>query len=385
MLGMVTAFAEIIEKFRDEPIKAFRTIEAVAYHTLNGCISAFALLVLRLNDVPFETHLQAMNAVVLAGVGSMLLMRSRLFNVKVGNEDIAFGPEQIIKIYFRFMERAIDRVRAQSRIAFVRSLLSNLDFERIHDYTLTMLDSAQALSGEKRTRIEQTMERILADEKIDTQLKSYRLGFLLLTEMGEDFLLELFQHKKVEWRIAAPPPVEQPEGLLRYLPGQEHPSPDIQLFSYGPSMYEDEILKKLGWQNLDERKYLRRCARNATLPGYRLVFNKPAAEDASETGLPNIEVEERSQISGVLYRLPAEAFEHYALNSEPGYERRVVTVYPDDDKKTPLDVYALVATETAQGLSPSPDSISMMLKAAKERALSGDYMGDLEELAGKAA
>ena len=33
----------ITKKFRDEPLKAFRTPQAVAYHTLNGCIAAFAL------------------------------------------------------------------------------------------------------------------------------------------------------------------------------------------------------------------------------------------------------------------------------------------------------------------------------------------------------
>ncbi len=94
-----------------------------------------------------------MNAVLLAGVGSMLIMRSRLFNMKVGDETMAFGPEQLVKIYFQFMERAIDRVRARDRIKFVRDTLTNVDFNRVFSYTIVMLDSAQVLSDKQKEDI----------------------------------------------------------------------------------------------------------------------------------------------------------------------------------------------------------------------------------------
>src|SRR5947208_3254314 len=35
MLGMITAFIEIIGKFQDEPIKTFQTKEALFYHLFN--------------------------------------------------------------------------------------------------------------------------------------------------------------------------------------------------------------------------------------------------------------------------------------------------------------------------------------------------------------
>jgi len=37
---MATAFAEIISKFTDEPIKALSAPQAVLYHVLNGLVSS---------------------------------------------------------------------------------------------------------------------------------------------------------------------------------------------------------------------------------------------------------------------------------------------------------------------------------------------------------
>ena len=384
MLGIVTAFAEIISKFRDEPLKAFRTIEAVAYHTLNGCIAVFALYVLQLNGVPFATPLDQMNAFLLAGVGSMLVMRSRLFNVKVGDEEMAFGPEQIIKIYFRFMERAIDRVRAQSRIEFVRSLMGNLNFESVYDYTNTntntMLDSAQALSTEKRNNIEEALSKILNNGPTDPQLKSYKLGFLLLTEMGEDFLLELFQHPKTEWQISAPLPEDRSDGWRKYVPLAGPEPENVQFFSYGTSMDEGTLFSRLGWGKLKKgaRKSVMDSAKKATLTGYRLEFNKPSEDGKPAEGWPSIVEDATSSVRGVLYRLPIDAFEHYAVNAEKGYRRRLVRVTLDGEPNSPIDAITFVAIDTRDGLSPSPERLQLLVKGAAKHALGQDYMRMLE-------
>ena len=153
LLGMVTAFAESIGKFKDEPLKALQTYHAIFYHVFNGLVAVFALNVFILNGGAIATELDQLKAVLIAGLGSMLLMRSKFFDIKVKDEDVSFGPDQIIKVFLTFMEGAIDRVRAQSRVDFVKTRLANINFDSVTPYTETMLDSAQTLEENDRKDI----------------------------------------------------------------------------------------------------------------------------------------------------------------------------------------------------------------------------------------
>ena len=188
-LGMLTAFAEILGKFSDEPLKSLNTPQALFYHLSNGLIAAFALRVLILYNVPHDQALDQLKIVLAAGLGSMLIMRSKLFNLKLRGkdgaetgEDISFGPEQIIKVFFRFMERAIDRVRAQSRIEFVKANLENMDFDKVCDYSITMLKSApQLLSADERKAVEEELKAMRDDKTLANQLKELEASLPKLT------------------------------------------------------------------------------------------------------------------------------------------------------------------------------------------------------------
>jgi hypothetical protein len=65
----------------------------VVYHTLNGAVAAFALWVLVVNDAgDMSSQMGQLQAVLAAGFGFVLVMRSRFFTMRVGNEEVAFGP-----------------------------------------------------------------------------------------------------------------------------------------------------------------------------------------------------------------------------------------------------------------------------------------------------
>lgn len=230
LLGMLTAFAEIIQKFSDEPMAALGTPQALIYHVLNGAISIFALYLLLLYEVPVATQLDKIQAVVVAGLGAMLIMRSKLFNVKAGDKEIAFGPEQIVNVFLRFMEHSIDRIRSSARIAFIKRVMDNLEFEHIVGYTITMLESAQALGDKKDQLIKDIGELRTNQDVTDGQLRSYRMGFLMLNSMGEDFVEELYEERRPEWLIKAPQ-IEPSVGIWERigLGGESR----VSLFTYG--------------------------------------------------------------------------------------------------------------------------------------------------------
>lgn len=372
MLGMATAFAEVIGKFRDEPLKAFRTPQALAYHTLNGCISVFAFYVLKISGIPLTNDIDKLKAILLAGLGSMLIMRSRLFNLKVGDEEMAFGPDQIIKIYFRFMENAIDRVRAKSRMDLVRSLMNNINFNAVYDITRVMLDSSQTILKEKREKLEEELKKIRAKGPSDMQNKSYKLGFLLINEMGEDFVYELFNNPPRQWLISSPRP-EKDEGWHKVITGVGGKPNMVSFFSYGASMDQKTFSDRLGWK-AEDQEYLSENSRPASLKGYRLVFNKPSAEKGSNEGLPNIVEDENSVVNGVLYNLEETAFYVYADKAESGYEIQTVEVTVDGDKDQSVTALTFVAPETREGLVPSKEKLRLVMRGARSHKLGVEYL-----------
>ena len=81
-LGMATAFAEIISKFGDEPVKALKTWQSLFYHILNGGVAVFALYFLALAtgkppDFGGVDDMVELQYAVTAGVGAMLLQIGR--------------------------------------------------------------------------------------------------------------------------------------------------------------------------------------------------------------------------------------------------------------------------------------------------------------------
>jgi gamma-glutamylcyclotransferase len=377
LLGMVTAFAEIIGKFKDEPLKALQTYHAIFYHVFNGLVAVFALNVFILNGGAIATELDQLKAVLIAGLGSMLLMRSKFFDIKVKDEDVSFGPDQIIKVFLTFMEGAIDRVRAQSRVDFVKARLANIDFDRVTPYTETMLDSAQTLEDNDRKDIAARINDLRNWTVMDTQLKSYRLGFLLLNRMGEDYVSKLFDKPPTEWLIKAPV-AQQPEGLMTFIPPFIAPKPDVVFyFAYGASMCTAQFRERLGWSDPESAAFLQTTKPcKGTVSGYRVAFNKPVHIGNRVYGRANLVKDPAGTAEGVIYQLAKTAAE-FLTKSEHGYRRQTVMVTLDGKQ---VEAQTFVGDTMVDGLHPTDDYMDAVLGGAREHGLSPEYIARLEQV-----
>jgi len=397
LLGMVTAFAEIISKFRDEPIKALGMPHALIYHLLNGVIATFALKILILFGVSIATPLDRLRTVMAAGLGSMLVMRSKLFNIKVGGEDVSFGPEQIIKIFFRFMEAAIDRLRAQDRIEFVKSKLGNVNPDKVFDYSLTMLLASQALEEKARKECRDGITALTTGEfqTLAPQFKSYRLGFLLLDNMGEDFVSKVFKDIPPNWLLEAPLQEKQETTIvdrvarLPLFPSPPEETKQIPYFAYGTSMCSRVFRERLGskWKEMDET-YFREITmpKKAKLKGYKLAFTG-TRPDSAEPGLEHVtdglatmvKGEPDDSMEGVVYQLNKDVIEFLDL-TEPGYHREKVKV--DVDGST-VDAEAYIAERRREDSKPDREYLEFVMDGAREFELSPEYLQKIQ-IAGSA-
>lgn len=369
-LGLATAFAEILGKFPDEPVKALATPHATGYLALNGLIAAGALYVLELTVPGAATAADAerLTLLVAAGFGSMMIMRSKLFNLKVGGEDVAFGPEQVILVYLRWMEAAIDRERARARIEFVHRVMRQVNFAGAHQYSLTMLYAAQAISAEERTEFASAVKE-LVDAELDNRQKAYRLGFLLMNRMGEEFVEEIFESAPPECLSEAPGKERSQGGLLERIPFAGIRQ-DLPYMAYATSMSLDDFQKRLGWTDVDAARLRAKLQpRRCTLKDHRLAFNAHSPQGPG-LGWATVVPEAGSVVEGVLYRLPQESIE-YLDTTEAGYRRQEVTVVADG-KETRAHLYVAEATE--DGFLPSADYLRVVIRGAEAHGLPPEYV-----------
>ena len=399
ILGMATAFAEIISKFRDEPIKTLRMPHALLYHLLNGAIAAFALKIIVVFFGPdrIANGQEQFKSVVTAGLGSMLIMRSKLFNIKqVGGEDISFGPEQIVKIYFRFMEAAIDRVRAQDRIEFVKKNLGNINPVKVFEYSETMLLASQALDEKDRELCIKGIQDLNTGSlaTLSAKTRSFRLGFLLLNNMGEAFVTKVFENPPPDWLLEAPVQESKAPTIVDKLPFQvpflstDPKDMPIPYMAYASSMDSVVLRGRLGkqWQELDETKFRELTKpRKCDLPGHKLVFNgyhpgqpeNGSAAVSEQKGMPNlVKGSENDKMEGVLYYLTKDVIE-FLDRTEVGYYRDKTKVIVDG-KEVEADFY--VCRTTGETVAATPEYIKTCVDGATKFGLSEGYVNQLKAL-----
>lgn len=189
-IGMGTSLIELLSRYRDEPIKVIATSQfAWVYLLLNGLmgIGAHAVL-LDSGFTSIDTPTSRASLAVGSGVSAALILRSRVFTARLGDEQVSIGPGYIVDQLLGIIDAQIDRRRALQRVSIVVGVMDGKDFDgsRIHAATM-ITGSRQNLSLQDQKDLANQIREVV-DRKIPDQEKSYALGFILLDFMGEEFL-----------------------------------------------------------------------------------------------------------------------------------------------------------------------------------------------------
>lgn len=141
----------------------------------------------------------------------------------------------------------------------------------------------------------------------------------------------------------------------------------IEYFAYGSNMFDNVIVRN---RNIQYHK-----ARPATLAGYALRFTCPGV-NKYEPSFANIEPEQGQNVEGVLYQLSNEQFEKMFKSEGGMYDIVDLNVLTNDGLHVPAKT--LVSVNRIKECSPSLRYLSLLVKGAKEKGLSGDYIQNLE-------
>ena len=128
--GGIVGLCELIARYRDAPFDAIRCPAAVAYLFVNAVAAASAYAMIVAMDWGFGVGPEA-KPLVQAGVasfGAMAFFRSSLFNVKVGETDVAVGPAILFQILMFATDRAVDRTRGETRSNLAAEIMTGVSF-----------------------------------------------------------------------------------------------------------------------------------------------------------------------------------------------------------------------------------------------------------------
>lgn len=193
LTGALVGAGELVGRYRDAPAKALRTLPSSIYIAINAGASLLALAVIRVFGWTFTISPSATAElrwvqVMLAGLGAIALFRSSLFVLRVGDQDVGFGPSTLLQIILGAVDRAVDRSRGQDRADVVDNVMTDVDFakaqEALPTYCLALM---QNLSTEDQEAFGREV-LALKESNMSDRAKSLALGLAVMNVMGEDVL-----------------------------------------------------------------------------------------------------------------------------------------------------------------------------------------------------
>lgn len=193
VIGTGTALVELLSRYRDEPFKVIAQSHfAWIYLALNGILALGAHWVLVTSEWGENaSNVDLAGLALSAGLGAAVILRSRVFTARLGDEQVSIGPGYVVDQLLAIIDAQIDRRRALQRVQIVVDAMDSKDFEKAKTFASTMITgSRQNLSLQEQKDLAAQIREV-QDRRISDQEKSYALGFILLDFMGEEFLDEI--------------------------------------------------------------------------------------------------------------------------------------------------------------------------------------------------
>ncbi|MEM6276590.1 MAG: hypothetical protein AAF714_06535 [Pseudomonadota bacterium] len=198
LFGALLAAAELVSRYRDEPLLTVSTSAGILYLCINALIGMLALLTLHVLEFDGLTLPAASDPdfakifyyqVVTAGLGGAAFFRTSVAKTKVGNQDIGIGPAFVIDALLGAVDRAIDRSRAIDRASTIADTIRDIPPRDAFDNLVPfVLGALQNLPTDAEKELEKTIASLDAADKMQDETKSILLGFNLANYVGKDLL-----------------------------------------------------------------------------------------------------------------------------------------------------------------------------------------------------
>jgi hypothetical protein len=188
-IGASVGAAELVSRYRDEPVVALAQPAGGIYLAIMGLTSFAAyLLLINYTDelVPAAGDDQLLLAII-AGFGAMALLRSKFFTLRTDQgDDIALGPDAAVSAFLNAADRNVDRHRADQRLDLVmKETAFPYQPTRAKAFLEIQLAAFQNLSEGEKREFKSTIDTVFSSGYSD-RLKLQAISYGLLNVTGED-------------------------------------------------------------------------------------------------------------------------------------------------------------------------------------------------------
>ena len=132
---------------------------------------------------------QVVTKIVLAAFGSLAVIRSSVFQARIGDRVIDVGPHALVAALLDTADRSMDRRHAEHRSAIVTEIMSDVAFDKAQvALPAHCFNAMQTVSDEEQEAVSAQLSKIARLGSMPDHAKSLNLGFLLLDIVGENLL-----------------------------------------------------------------------------------------------------------------------------------------------------------------------------------------------------
>lgn len=202
ILSLLAGTVEIFSRYRHGFQTVLRTTSGRLYILLNAVLGgvAYGLLV----GWP-EEGIPAANPLKLgfyAGLGATVVVRARLFTLRVGGKEVAIGPGYAIDKLLSILVREVDQAMDLTNLRLVREMVADVDFAPAVQSARTVIRGMRhSLQPEDRDALIGELDEI---EKSGEPLeeKTRALGHSLLESGGVELLREIVDEVRARAAVA---------------------------------------------------------------------------------------------------------------------------------------------------------------------------------------
>ncbi len=190
LAGFVGA-GEIISRYKDDPVASLKPPAAKVYVAVNALAAIAVFALTHVFDWSFGASPGApldATRVMVAGFGSIALLRTSLFTVRAGDQDIGIGPNALLTSILAAADRQVDRTRAEARATTVGEIMQGVSYAKANvELPALCLALMQNVGPAEQEDVAEAVRKI-SDMKASDELKSIALGLALLNVVGDEVL-----------------------------------------------------------------------------------------------------------------------------------------------------------------------------------------------------